>query len=408
MIQSAPLLGSPHVPAMVNAHSHAFQRAMAGLAEKQEDPEDSFWTWRELMYRFAGQIGPDDLQAIAAQLYVELLKSGYTTVCEFHYLHHQPDGRPYDNPAEMSLALVRAAAEAGIRLVLLPTLYMTRGFDGGPLGDRQRRFGHGLDEYLELVATLRRTSGVQVGMALHSLRAVPPEAMQSLWESGLTGSGPIHIHIAEQTAEVDECLQRRGARPVAWLLDHAPVDSRWTLVHATHLSGDEIGRLARSGANVAICPSTEANLGDGLFPLPEYLAQGGAFSIGTDSHVSTSVVEELRWLEYGQRLTRRRRNIAADAVSPHVGARLYRAAAAGGQLAAGKSLDGDVVRVDVEAVELIGASPEQWLDACVFAGNRNLVRDVQMGGRQVILEGRHADEARIASRYRSVLKRLCA
>lgn len=399
---------SPFVPPMTNAHSHAFQRAMAGLAESLAHPEDSFWTWRELMYRFAARIDPDDLEAIATQLYVELLKAGYTTVCEFHYLHHQPDGRPYADPAEMSLALVRAAKRAGIRLVLLPTLYMTRGFDGGPLGERQRRFGHDLDAYVALVSRLRAESGVRVGMALHSLRAVPPAAMQELLTSPVAAEGPIHIHIAEQTAEVDECLERRGARPVAWLLDHAPVDARWTLVHATHVSPTEITGIVASGANVAICPTTEANLGDGLFPLPEYLAQGGRFSIGTDSHVSTSVVEELRWLEYGQRLARRRRNIAATMATPHVGANLFRAAVDGGVQASGGPDSGDQVRVDPEAVELAGATSAQWLDACLFAGNRNLVQRVDVAGRTVITDGKHADEQAIAARYRQVLKRLCA
>lgn len=398
---------SPFVPPMTNAHSHAFQRAMAGLAETLENPEDSFWTWRELMYRFAARIGPDDLEAIAAQLYVELLKSGYTTVCEFHYLHHQPDGTPYADPAEMSWALVRAARRTGIRLVLLPTLYMTRGFDGGPLSERQRRFGHDLDAYVALVTKLRAESGIRVGMALHSLRAVPPQAMDALLASPVAAEGPIHIHIAEQTAEVDECLERRGARPVSWLLDHAPVDARWTLVHATHLSPTEIVGIAASGANVAICPTTEANLGDGLFPLPEFLAQGGRFSIGTDSHVSTSVVEELRWLEYGQRLVRRKRNVAASVSAPHVGANLYRAAAEGGVLAAGGAGSGDSVRLDAEAVELAGAGPAQWLDACLFAGNRNLVQRVDVGGRTVIEAGRHAEEQQIAERYRVVLRRLC-
>lgn len=381
---------------------------MAGLTEALVNPEDSFWTWRELMYQFAGQIGPDDLEAIAAQLYLELLQAGYTSVCEFHYLHHQVDGSPYADPAEMSLALVRAAERTGIRLVLLPTLYMTRGFDGGPLAERQRRFGHSLDAYLRLIERLRKEPGLQVGMALHSLRAVPPAALQDLLASDLARSGPMHIHIAEQLAEVDECLERRGARPVAWLLDNAPVDARWTLVHATHLSAAEVTQLAASGANVALCPSTEANLGDGLFPLPEYLAHNGQFSIGTDSHVSTSVVEELRWLEYGQRLQRRRRNIAADAAEPQVGQNLFRRAAQGGQLAAGVDTSADQVLVDAEAVELIGAKARQRLDAYVFAGNRNLVREVSVAGKTVIQDGRHAEQAAIAAAFRQVLRRICA
>lgn len=396
------------VPALVNAHSHAFQRAMAGLTEALVNPEDSFWTWRELMYQFAGKIGPDELEAIAAQLYIELLKAGYTSVCEFHYLHHQPDGTPYADPAEMSRALIRAAARVGIRLVLLPTLYMTRGFDGGPLAPRQQRFGHSLDAYLRLVDSLRQVPGLQVGMALHSLRAVPADAMQALLETDVAKTGPIHIHIAEQVAEVDECLERRGARPVAWLLDHAPVDTRWTLVHATHLSAAEITLLAASGANVAICPSTEANLGDGLFPLPEFLGQGGAFSIGTDSHVSTSVVEELRWLEYGQRLQRRRRNVAADANHPQVGRNLIERAYRGGMQAAGLVSINDSVGVDANAVELVGAAAAEQLDAYVFAGNRNLIKDVTVDGRLVIENGQHAEQDAVAAAYRDVIRRIRA
>ncbi|HEY4560514.1 MAG TPA: formimidoylglutamate deiminase, partial [Lysobacter sp.] len=299
------------LPGIANLHSHAFQRAMAGLAERQTDPADSFWTWRETMYRMAARFDPELLRDVAAQLYLEMLEAGYTAVCEFHYLHHAPDGRPYDDAAAMSRALIEAARETGIRLTLLPVLYMTGGFDGRALAERQRRFGHDVEAYLRLLDTLRahRDDTLRIGCALHSLRAVPEAAMRDVLDA-LPGDSRIHIHIAEQTAEVDECVELRGTRPVQWLLDHAPVDARWTLVHATHLDAPEIAGIAASRATVAICTTTEANLGDGLFPLRAFMDAGGRFGIGSDSHVSTSPVEELRWLEYGQRLVTRRRNVA--------------------------------------------------------------------------------------------------
>src|SRR5690606_18213644 len=273
------------LPGIPNLHSHAFQRAMAGMAERQTDPEDSFWTWRETMYRMAARFSPDTLQVVAAQLYAEMLEAGYTTVCEFHYLHHDADGKPYDDPAAMSRALIAAARETGIRLTLLPVLYMSGGFDGRALGERQRRFGHGVDAYLRLVETLRsgQDEMLKVGCALHSLRAVPADAMQAVL-AVLPGDMPVHIHIAEQVGEVQDCVALRGARPVEWLLDNARVDARWTLVHATHLEQAEVKGIARSGATVAICPTTEANLGDGLFPLRGFLAVDGGFGIGSDSH----------------------------------------------------------------------------------------------------------------------------
>ncbi|HEY6985121.1 MAG TPA: formimidoylglutamate deiminase, partial [Rhodanobacteraceae bacterium] len=334
------LFGRFVLPGMPNLHSHAFQRAMAGLSERQSNPDDSFWTWREVMYAFAGRIGPDELRAIAAQLYVEMLKAGYTQVCEFHYLHHQPDGSPYADPAAMSLALIEAAHETGIGLTLLPTLYMTGGFDGRPLSERQRRFRFDVDGYLRLLERLRalESARLRVGIALHSLRAVPEAAMRSVLESGLARDCPIHIHVAEQIGEVQDCLAIRNARPVDWLLDHAPVDARWCLVHATHLADAEMRRLAASGAVVGLCPTTEANLGDGLFPLKSFLEAGGRIGIGSDSHISVSAVEELRWLEYGQRLLTRHRNIAVSELTDSVGETLWGDALYGGALASGATL----------------------------------------------------------------------
>ena len=396
------------LPGIANLHSHAFQRAMAGLAERQTDPADSFWTWRETMYAMAARFTPELLHAVAAQLYVEMLESGYTTVCEFHYLHHAPDGRPYATPTAMSDALVAAAEETGIRLTLLPVLYMTGGFDGRPLSTRQRRFGHAVEDYLRLLDALRARQGatLRVGCALHSLRAVPPQAMREVLAS-VPADARIHIHIAEQAAEVDECVALRGARPVQWLLDNAPVDPRWTLVHATHLDDPEVQGVARSGATVAICPTTEANLGDGLFPLRDYLDAGGAWGIGSDSHISVSPVEELRWLEYGQRLATRRRNVASSMRSPSVGATLLSGALA--SAAAGTGFDArDRVVLDAEAPVLAGATESDVADRWIFSGNMALVREVEVAGARVVDGGRHRGREAIAARYRDAIATLLA
>jgi formimidoylglutamate deiminase len=411
----AETLGTWVLPGMPNLHSHAFQRAMAGLAERRGKLDDSFWSWRETMYAFAASVGPDELKAIAAQLYVEMLKAGYTQVCEFHYLHHRPDGLPYAQPEAMSLALVEAAREAGIALTLLPVLYMRGGFDGRPLSARQQRFGHEVDGYLRLLDSLRtyQDAGLRLGIALHSLRAVPADALQAVLESGLAQDMPIHIHIAEQIGEVQDCLAMRGARPVEWLLDHAEVDARWCLVHATHLSEDETARLARSGAVAGLCPTTEANLGDGLFPLAGYLDAGGTLGIGSDSHISVSPVEELRWLEYGQRLATRHRNIAARREGASVGQTLWRAALRGGAQAAGLPVGAlragcraDLLVLDDGSPLLAARDDSSVLDSFVFAGNMPLVRDVMCGGRWVVRDFRHHDEERIAQRYRATVQRL--
>ena len=412
------------LPGIANLHSHAFQRAMAGMAERQSqpadarlganDPPDSFWTWRETMYRFAARFDPDTLQAVASQLYVEMLEAGYTTVCEFHYLHHAPDGRPYADPALMSRALIAAARDTGIRLTLLPVLYMTGGFDGRALGARQQRFAHGVDDYLRLLDTLCEDVGerVHIGACFHSLRAVPTEAMAAVLAT-LPGGMPVHVHIAEQLGEVDDCLAMRGARPVEWLLGNADVDACWTLVHATHLIDAEVQGIARSGATVAICPTTEGNLGDGLFPLRAYLDAGGAWGIGSDSHISVSPVEELRWLEYGQRLITGRRNIAVRAGSTSVGETLLHGVGASAARSCGQAVGAlvegaaaDFIVLDAEAPQFVGATASDAIDRWIFSGNRNLVRDVYVGGRQVVAEGRHRDHDAIAARYRIAMRTL--
>jgi formimidoylglutamate deiminase len=359
------------------------------------------------MYRMAARFDPDSLHAVAAQLYAEMLEAGYTTVCEFHYLHHAPDGNRYADPAAMSRALIRAARDTGIRLTLLPVLYMSGGFDGRALGERQRRFGHGVDDFLALVDSLRSDEGdaLRIGCALHSLRAVPPEAMHAVL-AALPRDMPLHIHIAEQVGEVQDCLALRGARPVEWLLANAEVDARWTLVHATHLEPEEVQGIARSGATVAICPTTEANLGDGLFPLRDYMAAGGAFGIGSDSQISVSPVEELRWLEYGQRLATHHRNIAVTAGSPSVGDTLLHAVQASASRATGSAATGDSVTLDADAPQLHGATAGDLADRWIFSGNRNLVKVVQVGGVQVVADGRHRDRDAVASNYRKALDTL--
>ena len=393
------------LPGIANLHSHAFQRAMAGLAERQTHPEDSFWTWRETMYRMAARFDPDSLHAVASQLYVEMLEAGYTSVCEFHYLHHAPDGRAYDDPAAMSRALVAAARDTGIRLTLLPVLYMTGGFDGRPLGERQKRFGHDVDGYLRLFEALRAEQGdrLRVGCALHSLRAVPPEAMRAVL-AALPEDARIHIHIAEQVGEVQDCLAIRDRRPVEWLLQNAAVDARWTLVHATHLNDWEVAGIAKSGATVAICPTTEANLGDGLFRLRDHLAAGGAWGIGSDSHISVSPVEELRWLEYGQRLVTRRRNIAVHADSASVGETLLRGTWTSAAASTGfDSVGDDSVVLDSRSPLLAGATADDVADRWIFSGNRSCIRDVHVGGRRVVADGVHPAREAIGARYRKAM-----
>ncbi len=400
--------GEWRIPGIPNLHSHAFQRAMAGLAERQTHPEDSFWTWRETMYRFAERMDPDSTYAVAAQLYAEMLEAGYTSVCEFHYLHHAPDGRPYADPAAMSRALIAAARDTGIRMTLLPVLYMSGGFDGRALSARQRRFGHGVESFLRLLQLLRAEENglLRIGCAFHSLRAVPEAAMRETLEA-LPADMPLHIHIAEQIGEVQDCLALRGARPVEWLQQNFEVDPRWTLVHATHLTPVEAKQLAASDATVAICPTTEANLGDGLFPLRAYLDAGGAWGIGSDSHISVSPVEELRWLEYGQRLATRHRNIAVNAnrtnMSTSVGETLLRGALASGANATGQDGAGDHVVLDAEAPILAGMQEGDAIDRWIFSGNRNAVRDVHVGGKRVVCGGRHQDRDAIARRYRKTL-----
>lgn len=398
------------LPAIANTHSHAFQRAMAGLTEHRGEGQDSFWTWRERMYRFAGRITPEQLYAIAAQLYGEMLEAGFTQVCEFHYLHHQPNGRPYDNPAEMSQAIIRAAEDAGIGLTLLPVLYQTGGFDGRDLNDTQKRFAHGTEDFLQLIETLQKQEShlLKIGVALHSLRAVPEHTLTELLPVLARKKLPVHIHIAEQVAEVNECLDIRGARPVQWLLNHADVDENWCLVHATHMDARETKALAKTNAVVSVCPSTEANLGDGFFPLRDYLKHKGRWSVGSDSNASVSLVEELRWLEYGQRLKHQQRNLAASDKQPSVGAHLMAGAAAGGWQASGVEERDDSIALDADAPALFHANAGDLADRFLFAGNRPLIRTVKALGLVRVEGGEHVFRRPFEAAYKLALGQLLA
>ncbi|MBL6077329.1 formimidoylglutamate deiminase [Belnapia sp. T18] len=404
------------IPGLPNLHSHSFQRAMAGATERRSpEGQDSFWSWREVMYRFGERLGPEEAEAIAAQLQVELLEGGFTSLAEFHYLHHQPDGTPYTEPAEMALRNLAAARRTGIGLTLLPVLYRHGGIFGRPSAPGQRRFLNDPDAYLRIVEACRMAMGddpqAAVGLAPHSLRAVTPEMLATV----AAEPGPLHIHIAEQQREVAECLLATGARPVQWLLDNAPVDGRWCLIHATHMNPAETAALAATGAVAGLCPTTEASLGDGFFPLPAWLAAGGRFGVGTDSHVGTAARDELRLLETGQRLLLQSRAVAASEALPHPGRFLLKGALSGGATACGRPIGAiaparrcDLVELDTDHPSLVGHSGDGRLDAWVFSGAANPIRTVIVGGRTVVEAGRHIAGEAIAAAYGQVMHRLLA
>ncbi|CAG9168973.1 formimidoylglutamate deiminase [Cupriavidus pinatubonensis] len=408
-----PRAAGPVLPGMPNLHSHAFQRGFAGLTEYRSvtqggDPAgaDSFWSWRTLMYRFALRLSPDTLEAIATQLYIEMLRAGYTSVCEFHYVHHDIDGKPYADAAEMSLRLLRAAERVGIGMTLLPVLYQTAGFGDKPAVAEQRRFLHDTDAMLRLLERLAPACaqhGARLGLAPHSLRAVPQQSLTHALAGlhAMDATAPVHIHIAEQQREVDDCIAQTGIRPVEWLLDHAEVDARWCLVHATHMDWDERRRLAHSGAVAGICPTTEANLGDGVFEAAPYLAQHGAWGIGSDSHASVSVAEELRMFEYGQRLALQQRNVLASESHMQVADRLYLEAVAGGARATGRAVAGlaagqqaDFVVLDGSHPTLAGLDGAQALATHVFANHgHETLAEVRTAGRCRVQHGTHPLQA---------------
>jgi formimidoylglutamate deiminase len=408
------------LPGMVDLHSHAFQRALAGLTQRLGADEASFWSWRDAMYAFARKVSPTEQRAIAAQLYVELLRGGYTSVVEFHYLHHRPDGGSYDEPAAMSLAIHEAAREAGIALTLLPVVYMQAGVDGSPLDGAQRRFALDPDGWARLAARLDREFADdpdrKLGLALHSVRAVPRAAISAGVEAARSQSpvAPVHIHLAEQPKEVRDCLECFGCRPLAVLAEAAEIDQYWCLVHGTHLSEDELAAVAARQAVVGLCPSTEADLGDGIFPLAVHLARGGRFGVGSDSNMATDAARELRLLEQGQRLAQLRRVTAASATAPHCGTALWTEALHGGAKAAGRPVGrlapgfrADLVVLDPRHPSLYGRKGDLLLDSHLFAPG-SAVRDVMVGGAWSLRAGRHPAEFRIAREYRRAVAALMA
>jgi len=408
------------LPGIVNAHSHAFQRAMAGLAEYRQSGHDSFWTWRKVMYKFLASLTPEDQRVISSQLQIELLKHGYTSLVEFHYVHKKPGGSAYADPSAMSQSVLDAAVETGIGMTLIPTLYMSADFDHPGLMPEQTRFNSDL-EFIDRVLSdcagqTEANPDLVLGIAAHSLRAVPPKSLEELLEVRKSRNlRPFHIHIAEQTKEVEACLKHTGERPVSWLLNHAPVDHNWTLVHSTHCDADEVNRLAQTKAAVALCPTTEGNLGDGIFPLTDFLSRGGRITIGSDSHVSVSPWEELRWLEYVQRLAGRKRNVITINGEANTGTSLFlhlMASAASvsgrstGELSVGKRAD--LIILDDTLPQFEARTPTQILDTAIFACNSNPVRHVMVGGRWLVRDGRHVGENMIAKEYQQVLRRLGA
>lgn len=400
------------VAAMPNLHSHAFQRAMAGLAEVRGPASDSFWSWRTVMYKFALSMTPDHVEAVAAALYMEMLEAGFCRVGEFHYLHHDKDGRPYDNIAEMAERIGAASAETGIGLTLLPVLYAHSGFGGAAPIEGQRRFINSVSQFEALMAGCRtvvdRLDNGVLGVAPHSLRAVTPDELKVAVK--LAGDGPIHIHVAEQTKEVEDCIAWSGARPVQWLLDNADLNGRWCLIHATHMTEDETRRMADSGAVAGLCPITESNLGDGIFPAPQFLEHGGRYGIGSDSNILISVAEELRQLEYSERLGLRARNVIAES-GGSTGRSLFERAIDGGAAALqnhpriATGAKADFVALDTSAVPYLDG--DQLLDSWVFASGVR-VDSVWSAGRKVVSEGRHIKRDAIAERFRAAMQELIA
>ena len=401
------------LPGMASLHSHAFQRCMAGLAEMRGSIDDSFWTWRETMYRFALAVTPDQLEAVAAQLYVEMLESGFTRVGEFHYLHHDHNGRPYDDIAEMAGRICAAAATTGIGMTLLPTFYAHSTFGGAPPILGQRRFINDLDSYGRLHEGCRRHAATLdnaiVGVAPHSLRAVTPTQLAAI--TALAPGKPLHIHAAEQTQEIADCIAWSGKRPVEWLLDNAGIDERWCIIHATHMTDSETQRLAASRAVAGVCPITEANLGDGIFSGRAYLAAGGHIGIGTDSNVLIGVADEIRQLEYSQRLHERARNVLSNGTGS-TGQALFEAVRKGGARALGIDTTGidagaaaDLVAIDLSHAVFAAAPSAQLLDAWIFA-SRGAIDRVWVGGRKLVDGGRHIHHDAVEARFGRVMKEL--
>lgn len=402
------------VPGLPNLHSHSFQRGMAGLAERRGSSADSFWTWREVMYRFLDRLSPDDVEAIAAFAFAEMLEAGFTAVGEFHYLHHAPDGRPYDDIAETAARIAAAAAATGIGLTLLPVYYAQGNFGGTPPAPGQRRFLSDRDGFEHLMeGSARAVAGVAdaaLGIAPHSLRAVTLDDLR--WLAGRWSDGPAHIHVSEQVKEVEDSLAAHGKRPIELLYETAAVDGRWCLIHATHAAPNEIALIAASGAVAGLCPITEANLGDGVFDTTTFLARRGRFGIGSDSLIRISAAEELRALEYAQRLTQRSRNALGEA-GRSTGRRLHETACAGGAQALGRATGeiapgkrADIVVLDRDHPSLAAAEGDVILDGWIFSADNAAIADVICGGAHLVAGGRHRDRDRLLARYRDTVRRL--
>jgi formimidoylglutamate deiminase len=403
------------LPGISNLHSHAFQRGMAGLAEIRGTSADNFWTWRDLMYRFVGRMTADDIEAVAEQAYVEMLEAGFTRVGEFHYIHHDVTGAPYGNLGELAERIAAAAQAAGIALTLLPVFYAHAGFGGRAPDSAQRRFVNDIDRFAQLMEASRRAvagqQGAVVGVAPHSLRAVTPAELDAVM--ALAGASPVHIHIAEQIREVEECIAWSGQRPLQWLFDHAPVDHRWCLVHATHATSAEIRSVVESCAVAGLCPITEANLGDGTFNAPEFVELDGIFGVGSDSNVLIGLSDELRQLEYSQRLALRARNVVALRGTASTGRALFDCALRGGSQALGVAISGltqgafaDIVSLDAGNVALAGRADDAILDSWIFGAGRSLVDCVWSRGRKVVKDGRHHNQDTVASRFRRTIEGL--
>lgn len=404
------------LPAPVNAHSHAFQRAMAGLTERRgPDPRDTFWTWRQLMYRFLDQLTPEQVQAITALVQMEMLESGYATNVEFHYLHHQPGGVPYDTLSEMAQRITAAALQTGIGLTLLPVQYQYGGCDQSGLGPGQIRFGNDPDRFARLVEECRAALSAlpadsTLGVAPHSLRAVSPKDIAHAHT--LANGGPIHLHLAEQLKEVEEVSAAWGARPVDWLLDNVDVNEQWCLIHCTQMQPHETIALAETGAVAGLCPITESSLGDGIFDGVRWLGHNGRIAIGSDSNIRISLSEELRTLDYSQRL--RDHSRAALATPDHsTGRSLFNAICAGGAQAAGRHSGqiapghwADLMTLDDNHIDLTGQSGDTILDTYIFAGDDRMVRDVWSAGRHLVTEGRHIARDQITTAYAKAMKPL--
>ncbi len=405
------------LPGLASLHSHAFQRGMAGLAELRGDSTDTFWTWRETMYRFALAMTPDDVAAVATLLYVEMLEQGFTRVGEFHYLHHDRDGSPYAEPAEMAARIAQAAEASGIALTLLPAFYAHGSFGGAAPHAGQRRFICSVDQFAALMAASRQAisalPGANIGIAPHSLRAVTPDELSAIIP--LAEGGPVHIHAAEQVKEVEDCLAWSGRRPVQWLLEHASVDRRWCLIHATHMTNEEVVAFAETGAVAGLCPITEASLGDGTFSAREFVDAGGFFGIGSDSNVLIGAADELRQLEYSQRLKHRQRNVLSGGTGRSTGRSLFDGALAGGARALAQPTVGltpgaraDIVTLDTAHPSLAGRAQDAVLDGWIFSAGGAAVDCVWAGGNKVVEGGRHGLRQAARERLNASMRRLVA